>query len=171
MGSVPPGFKVNITERYTSYSMVTCAHLGVRWPDCSSLVTRSNRWNVIVRLLTLFSSHTLHQKRQQNMHNDSWETDQNESKCFDKMIFENRVKLCRCKHANVSLIFGIITIIHACFLKYFKFEFKLKKWDLSSHQSFDSISYSIENYHLEQQQQWSFPGIPISYIFIVSLWF
>ena len=49
--------------------------------------TCSNHCGVTLRFVTLNSNCTLNQNRQQNSHYHSWETDQNYSKCFDKMIF------------------------------------------------------------------------------------
>ena len=49
--------------------------------------TCSNHCDVTVRFVTLNSNCTLNQNRQQNIHYHSWETDQNQSNYFDKMIF------------------------------------------------------------------------------------
>ena len=49
--------------------------------------TCSNHCDVTARFVSLNSNCTLNQNTQQNSHYHSWETDQNLSKCFHKMIF------------------------------------------------------------------------------------
>ena len=78
-----------------------------------------------VRSVTLNSSHTLHQNRQQNIHYSSCETDQNWLKCFDNMIFWKCELFTRIElpHSNTPvfyLTFVIIILIHVGFLRYFK---------------------------------------------------
>ena len=68
----------------------------------------SNHCDVTVRFVTLNSNCTLNQNMQQNIYHHYWETDQNLSKCFDKMIFWKyklftMVKLPHSKHTSVLL--------------------------------------------------------------------
>ena len=103
--------------------LVTCAHLGVRWPDCFSLVTRKPCY-VTGRLVSLNSSYILHQNRQLNIHYQSWKTDQDWSNYFNKMIFENTNYLEGLNWLTVStqmfcLILVTNILIHGWFLEHF----------------------------------------------------
>ena len=75
--------------------------------------TCSNHCDVTIRLVALNSSHTLHQNIQQNSHYQPWETSQDWSKCFDKIILENSnyLQWLKCLTVNTPmfyLVFGII---------------------------------------------------------------
>ena len=115
-----------LSRNCLGYSMITRAYLGVRWPDCFSLVTRVATTVMSQKFVTLNSSHTLNQNRQKNIHYYSWEKDQDYFKWFDnKTIFENTNYLqgFNCLTVNTPifcLIFVIIILIHVCFLKHFK---------------------------------------------------